>query len=68
MCKKLVIPSKLKTDKAREPIMESLPEFSPDNMPFATEEDFDQIQWPKREDYQQLLDKYKGKEVGAVKY
>jgi hypothetical protein len=47
--------------------MESLPEFSPDDMPFATEEDFDQIQWPKREEYQQLLDKYKDKEVGVVK-
>jgi hypothetical protein len=57
----------IKADKAHEPIMESLPEFSPDDMPFATKEDFDQIQWPKREDYQQLLDKYKDKEVGAVK-
>jgi hypothetical protein len=57
----------IKDDKAHEQIMESLPEFSPDDMPFATEEDFDQIQWPKREEYQQLLDKYKDKEVGAVK-
>jgi len=36
-------------------------------MPFATEEDFDQIQWPKKEDYQQLLNKYKDKEVGVFK-
>jgi hypothetical protein len=36
-------------------------------MPFAIEEDFDQIQLPKKEDYQQLLNKYKDKEVGAVK-
>jgi hypothetical protein len=36
-------------------------------MPFATEEDFDQIQWPKKEEYQQFLDKYKDKEVGTVK-
>jgi hypothetical protein len=57
----------IKDDKAHEQIMESLPEFSPDDMSFATEEDFDQIQWPKREDYQQLLDKYKGKEVWIVK-
>jgi hypothetical protein len=53
--------------KAHEQIMESLPKFSPEDMPFATEEDFDQIQWPKREEYQQLLDKYKDKEVRAVK-
>jgi hypothetical protein len=57
----------IKDDKAHEQIMESLPEFSPDDMPFATEEDFDQIQWPKKEEYQQLLDKYKDKEVGTVK-
>jgi hypothetical protein len=57
----------IKTDEAHEPIIESLPEFSPDDMPFATEEDFDQIQWPKKEDYQQLLNKYKDKEVGAVR-
>jgi hypothetical protein len=38
----------IKDDKAHEQIMESLPEFSPDDMPFATEEDFDQIQWTKR--------------------
>jgi hypothetical protein len=56
-----------KDDKAHEQIMESLPEFSPNDMPFATEEDFDQIQWPKKEEYQQLLDKYKDKEVGTVK-
>jgi hypothetical protein len=36
-------------------------------MPFSTKEDFDQIQWPKKEDYQQLLNKYKDKEVGAVR-
>jgi hypothetical protein len=57
----------IKYDKAHEQIMESLPEFSPNDMPFATKEDFNQIQWPKREEYQQLLDKYEGKEVGTVK-
>jgi hypothetical protein len=36
-------------------------------MPFATEEDFDQIEWPKKEEYQQLLDEFKNKEVGTVK-
>jgi ferric iron reductase protein FhuF len=57
----------IKDDKAHEQIMESLPEFSPNDMPFATEEDFDQLQWTKKEEYQQLLDKYKDKEVEAVK-
>jgi hypothetical protein len=57
----------VKADKAHEPILEILPEFSPDDMPFTTKEYFDQIQWLKRENYHQLLDKYKDKEVGAVK-
>jgi hypothetical protein len=55
------------TSKTHEPTKESLPVFSPDDFPFASEEDFDQIQWPKKEEYQQLLDKYKDKEVGTVK-
>jgi hypothetical protein len=50
-----------------EPIKENLPVFSPEDFPFASEEDFDKIQWPKKEEYQQLLDKYKDKEVGTVK-
>jgi hypothetical protein len=53
-------------DETHEPIKESLPVFSPDDLPFASEEDFDQIQWLKKE-YQQLLNKYKDKEVGTVK-
>jgi hypothetical protein len=36
-------------------------------MPFTTEEEFDQIEWPKKEEYQQLLDQFQGKEVGTVK-
>jgi hypothetical protein len=35
-------------------------------MLFATEEDFDKIEWPKREEYQ-LLDELKNKEIGTVK-
>jgi hypothetical protein len=57
----------IRDDKAHEQIMESLHEFSPNDIPFAMEEDFDQIQWPNKEEYQQLLDKYKDKEVGTVK-
>ena len=55
----------IKANKAHEPILEGLPKFSLDDMPFATEEDFDQIQWPKKEDYQQLLNKYKENEFGV---
>jgi hypothetical protein len=36
-------------------------------MPFGTEEDFDQIKWPKKEEYQQLLDEFKNKEIRMVK-
>jgi hypothetical protein len=31
----------IKANKAHEPIIEGLPEFSPEDIPFATEEDFD---------------------------
>jgi hypothetical protein len=55
------------TSKMHEPTRESLSVFSPDDLPFALEEYFDQIQWPKKEEYQQLLDKYKDKEVANVK-
>jgi hypothetical protein len=57
----------IKDDKAHKKIMKSLPEFSPQDMPFAAKENFDQIQWPTREEYPQILDKYENKEVGAVK-
>jgi hypothetical protein len=36
-------------------------------MPFATEEDFDQIEWPKKEEYQQLLDEFRNKEIRTMK-
>jgi hypothetical protein len=57
----------VRTSETHEPIKESLPVFSPDDFPFASKEDFAQIQWPKKEEYQQLLNKYKDKEVGTVK-
>jgi hypothetical protein len=56
-----------KTNEVHEPTKETPPTFSPDDLPFTEEEDFDEIQWPKKEEYQQLLDKYKDKEVGSVK-
>jgi hypothetical protein len=47
----------IRTSKAHDPTKESLHVFSPYDFPFASEEDFDQIQWPKKEEYQQLLEK-----------
>jgi hypothetical protein len=57
----------IKDDKAHDEIIQSLHEYSPNDMPFSTKENFDQIQWPKKEEYRQLLDKYKDKEAGTVK-
>jgi hypothetical protein len=48
-------------------VIQTLQEYSPKDMPFATEEEFDQIDWPKKEEYQQLLDESKNKEVGTMK-
>jgi len=49
------------TRETHEPIKQSLPTFSPDDFPFPSEDDFDQIQWSKKEEYQHILDKYKEK-------
>jgi hypothetical protein len=49
------------TRETHEPIKQSLPTFSPDDFPFASEDDFDQIQWLNKEEYQHILDKYKEK-------
>jgi DNA-binding cell septation regulator SpoVG len=54
-------------DKAQNEMIQTLQKYSPEDMPFATEEDFDQIKWPKKEEYQQLLDEFKNKEIGTVK-
>jgi hypothetical protein len=55
------------TEEIPEETNESLPYFSPDDLPFTKEEDFNAIEWPKKEEYQQLLDKYKDNKVGSVK-
>jgi hypothetical protein len=55
------------TEEIPEVVKESLPYFFPDDLPFTQEEDFDAIEWPKKEYYQQQLDKYKDKEIGSVK-
>jgi hypothetical protein len=57
----------VKSDKAHDEIIQTLHKFSPEDMPFSTEEDFDKIKWPKREEYQQLLDEFKDKETETVK-
>jgi hypothetical protein len=59
-----VVPS---VNEAQKDVMQTLQEYSPEDMSFATEEDFDQIEWPKKEEYQQLLDQFQNKEVGMVK-
>jgi hypothetical protein len=48
-------------------VIQTLQEYSTEDMPFTTEEDFDQIEWPKKEEHQQLLDQFQSKEVGTVK-
>ena len=55
----------IKNNKAHEQVIGDLPKFSPKDVPFGKKED--QTQWPTRERYQQLLDKYKDKEVGTAK-
>jgi hypothetical protein len=42
-----------------EEFMDSPPDFCSDDLPFAQEDDIDDIVWPKREDYKKQLDKYK---------
>jgi hypothetical protein len=61
------IDNDVETNETHEPIKENLPVFSPEDFLLASEEDFDKIQWPKKEECQQILDKYKDKEVGTVK-
>jgi hypothetical protein len=55
------------TEEPPEVVKESLLDFFPDDFPFTKEEYFDAIDWPKKEYYQQQLDKYKDKEIGSVK-
>jgi hypothetical protein len=54
-------------NEPQKDVTQTLQEYSPEDMPFTTEEDFDQIEWPKKEEYQQLLDQFQSKEVGTVK-
>jgi hypothetical protein len=36
-------------DKAQDEMIKALQKYSPEDIPFAMEEDFDQIKWPKKE-------------------
>jgi hypothetical protein len=65
MCKILLNP--INNDKAQNEMIQTLQKYSPEDMPFATEEDFVQIEWPKKEEYQQLLDEFKNKQIGTMK-
>jgi hypothetical protein len=51
------IDNDVETSMTHEPIKENLPIFSPKDFPFSSKEYFHKIQWPKKEEYQQLLDK-----------
>jgi hypothetical protein len=59
-----VVPS---VNEVQKDVIQTLQEYSPEDMPFVAEEDFDQIECPKKEEYQQLLDQFQNKEVGTVK-
>jgi hypothetical protein len=56
----------VKNDKAHDDIIQTIHKFSPEDMPFMMEEDFDQIKWPKNEEYQKLIDEFKGKETRTM--
>jgi hypothetical protein len=54
-------------NEQQKDVIQTLQEYSPEDMPFTTEEEFDHIEWPKKEEYQQLLDQFQNKEVGTIK-
>ena len=57
----------IKDDKAHDETKQTLHKYSPKYMPFATKEDFDQIQRSTKEKYLQLLDTYKDREAGTIR-
>jgi hypothetical protein len=54
-------------NEAQKDVIQNLQEYSLEDMHFATEEEFGQIEWPKKEEYQQLLYEFQNKEAGTVK-
>jgi hypothetical protein len=57
----------IKNDKAHDETRHTLHKHSQKDTPSAREEDSDQIKWPKKEEYQQLLEELKSKEVGTMR-
>jgi hypothetical protein len=57
----------IKDDKAHDETRQTPHKYSPKNMPFAKEENSNQIKWIKKEEYQQLLDDFKGQESETAK-
>jgi hypothetical protein len=50
----------IKDDKARDKTRPTPHKYSPEDMPFAKEENSNQIKWIKKEEYQKLMDELKG--------
>jgi hypothetical protein len=57
----------IKDDKAHDKTKQTPHKYSLEDTPFATKEDFDQIQRSTKEKYLQLLDRYKEREVGTIR-
>jgi hypothetical protein len=57
----------IKGDKARDKTGPTPHKYSPEDTPFAKEENSNQIRWPKREEYQQLMDELKAQESETAK-
>jgi hypothetical protein len=52
----------IKDDKERDKTGPTPHRYSPEDMPFAKEENSSQIEWPTKEEYQQLMDDLKAQE------
>jgi hypothetical protein len=57
----------IKDDKACDKAKQTPHKYSPEATPFAKEENSNQIKWIKKEEYQQLLDEFKGQEFETAK-
>jgi hypothetical protein len=58
----------IKDDKARDKTGPTPHKYSPEDTPFAKEENSNQIKWPKKEEYQQLMDSSKLRNQRLRKY
>ena len=57
----------IKDDKARDKTRSTPHRYSPEDTPFAKEENSSQIEWPTKEEYQQLMDELKARESETAK-